>query len=336
MVTGAGGSIGSALTSALLKYQPVSLVLVEHSENNLFLLLRELDRLPHAVQIISLLCDINDEAAIEEAFQSNRPDFLFHAAAYKHLPLLEEQAAPALRNNAMGTFKLAKLAVQYGCRRFVLLSTDKAVNPTSIMGVSKRICELVASVFSNSDTVMVSVRLGNVVGTRGSVFTIFEDKIRQRQALTVTHPDATRYLLSMEEAVELLLQASWLGSAGEILVPELTAPVTIREIAERCIRGAGLIPQKDIPIEITGLRNGEKMHEELISQSEQASESEIPGIYRVAPPEISRNKLEHWFEELGRVLAKSDRTELLLLIKQIVPEYQPASFLPPRQFSNTL
>jgi FlaA1/EpsC-like NDP-sugar epimerase len=227
------------------------------------------------------------------------------------------------------------LAVQYGCRRVVLLSTDKAVNPTSIMGASKRICELVGSALSTAETEMVSVRMGNVVGTRGSIFTIFEDQLRQRQALTVTHLDATRYLLTMNEAVDLLLNATWLGNAGEILVPKLSKAAKIIEIAERFIQNAGLVPEKDIPIEIIGLRSGEKLHEELTSEIEQVSESELPGICRVAPPEISPNKLEHWFGELSGVLAKADRTDLIFLIKQILPEYRPGILLPSERFRET-
>ncbi len=324
LITGAGGSIGSALAREILSFEPSSLLLLEHSEINLFQIEKELFENPAGSRVVSILGDVNDELLLDEVFERHVPQLVFHAAAFKHVPLLENHPLSALQNNVLGTYSLAKKSVQHHAARVVMLSTDKAVNPSSIMGASKRIAELILRAMSTSETTMLSVRFGNVIGSRGSVFPLFAEQIKQKRPVTVTHAEATRYFLNLSEAVNLILEAAWLGFGGDILVPELGAPVKILHVAEQLIRQSGLLPDEDLPIVFTGLRHGEKMHEELISDNEVAAQTEIKGIRKIAPLAISLIEVERWLKALKESLKQRNVSALVEEVCRIVPEYRPS------------
>ncbi|MDQ3687828.1 MAG: polysaccharide biosynthesis protein [Acidobacteriota bacterium] len=324
MITGAGGSVGSALAREILSFEPSSLLLLEHSENNLFQIEKALFENPAGSRVVSFLGDVNDELLLDEIFERHGPQLVFHAAAFKHVPLLENHPLSAIQNNVVGTHSLAKKSVQHHALRVVMLSTDKAVNPSSIMGASKRIAELILRAMSTPETTMLSVRFGNVIGSRGSVFPLFAEQIKLRRPLTVTHPEATRYFLNLSEAVNLVLQAVWLGSGGDILVPELGRPVKILHVAEQLIHQSGLLPDVDLPIVFTGLRPGEKMHEELISDNEVAGQTEIKGIRKIAQPAVSLIEVERWLTGLQESLKRRNVSALVEEVCRIVPEYRPS------------
>ncbi len=324
MITGAGGSVGSALAREILSFEPSSLLLLEHSENNLFQIEKALFENPAGSRVVSFLGDVNDELLLDEIFERHGPQLVFHAAAFKHVPLLENHPLSAIQNNVVGTYSLAKKSVQHHALRVVMLSTDKAVNPSSIMGASKRIAELILRAMSTPETTMLSVRFGNVIGSRGSVFPLFAEQMKLRRPLTVTHPEATRYFLNLSEAVNLVLQAVWLGSGGDILVPELGRPVKILHVAEQLIHQSGLLPDVDLPIVFTGLRPGEKMHEELISDNEVAGQTEIKGIRKIAQPAVSLIEVERWLTGLQESLKRRNVSALVEEVCRIVPEYRPS------------
>lgn len=291
LITGAAGSIGSELSRQILSYEPTLVVLLDNNESGLHDLITELKTLAPQIEVVAALVDITIEYTLAQVFARHQPQLVFHAAAYKHVPMLEYYPTEALRVNIAGTRNVARMARDHGVERFVLISTDKAVNPSNIMGATKRICELMLQAFSLSEgngTRYTSVRFGNVLGSRGSVVPTFNRQIDSGGPVTVTHPEMTRYFMSIPEAVNLIMHAACLTAGSEIFILRMGEVVRIVELAERMIRLRGLRPYKDIPIEFTGIRPGEKIHEELYSGAEQPDETLHPNIIqlRIGTPRL--------------------------------------------------
>ncbi len=281
LITGAAGSIGSELSRQIVDYQPTKVVLLDNNESGLHDLVTEISTLCPGIDLTPVLADITLADVIEDIFQHYRPQIVFHAAAYKHVPMLQYYPREALRVNVTGTLSVAKCAGEYGAERFVLISTDKAVNPSSVMGASKRIGELflhALSIQGNYQTLFTSVRFGNVLGSRGSVIPTFTRQIESGGPVTVTHPDMTRYFMSIPEAANLIIHAACLTKGDGIYMLKMGEVVRIVELAERMIRMRGLRPYKDIHIQFTGIRPGEKMHEELHDAFELPTETIHPNI----------------------------------------------------------
>ena len=324
MVTGAGGSIGSELCRQIANFQPSKLVLFEQSEFALYTLGQELEKNYPALNFVCIVGDVKDGARVAEVLQQYRPSSVFHAAAYKHVPMMEQNNAwQAIRNNVLGTWTVAQAAQQHGVRKFVLISTDKAVNPTNVMGASKRLAELVCqSLQHGGDTRFVMVRFGNVLGSTGSVIPKFRAQIAQGGPITVTHPEITRYFMSIPEAAQLVLQAGLMGKGGEIFVLDMGEPVKIVDLAKELIRlsGASL---EDIKIEYSGLRPGEKLYEELLADDEQTLPTPHPKL-RIA----QANQVEaDWLPRLLAWTAATSKADITVRddLTGWVPEYQPYS-----------
>jgi len=303
LVTGAGGSIGSELCRQILRTEPDVLVLVERHENALFWVTRELEPLvPSSTKLVPTLLDVTDETGLEALMRGTAPDVVFHAAAHKHVPLLESNAREAVRNNILGTLTLARVAERHRVDRFVLVSTDKAVSPASVMGATKRACELVVQVLmKNSPTRFCAVRFGNVLGSNGSVTQVFLRQIRAGGPVTVTHPDMQRYFMLTSEAVELVTHAAVLAERGTVYTLEMGEPVRVIDLARRLIRLAGYRPDIDITITTTGLRPGERLEESLVDAGEHEQATPVAGIRRTRPARaIARQLVDH---ELNRLLA---------------------------------
>ncbi|WP_240489181.1 polysaccharide biosynthesis protein [Cohnella thermotolerans] len=274
LVTGAGGSIGSELCRQIAPFQPSKLLLLGHGENSIYNIEMELKSTHPHLHIEPIIADIQDRARIETIFALHRPRVVFHAAAHKHVPLMEKNPSEAVKNNVFGTQNVADCSDQYGVERFVLISSDKAVNPTSVMGATKRIAEMyVQSLNARSNTKFASVRFGNVLGSRGSVIPLFKKQIAKGGPITVTHPDMVRYFMTIPEAVQLVIQAGAMSKGGEIFILDMGEPVRILKLAEDLIRLSGYEPYEDIDIEFTGIRNGEKLFEELLTAEEGATKS---------------------------------------------------------------
>lgn len=327
LLTGAGGWIGSALAKALVTCAPRLLILVDHSEQNLHQLQMELAVREVVSPQIAVLGSISDGALVREIFERHRPEIVYHAAAFKQVPLLEASPLAAVRNNALGTCRLAEACVEHQAARLVLISTDKAVNPQSVMGASKRVAELGLLRWSGARTQMKIVRLGNVLGSQGSVVPLFRRQIARGGPVTVTHPDVERYLLTLREAVELILAAASLEAEGSIFVPELGAPVKILDLARHMIRTAGFEPETELPIVFTGLRPGDKMTEELISAGESSEPSTDRRLRRVSSAGISAERFDGAIAELGESVEQRDAVLLLEALCRIVPEYRPSETL---------
>lgn len=278
MVTGAGGSIGSELARQIARYNPSELTLLDTAETPLFEIQQELKKIAPHLSTHALLCNIKSQNAVNAAMQQATPDFVFHAAAYKHVPMLEEHPDQAILNNICGTMYLAEAACQCNVKKFIMISTDKAVCPSSIMGASKRIGEIYISSLADQATLFTAVRFGNVLGSNGSVIPIFRKQIAQGGPVTVTHPEMTRFFMTIREAAQLVLQCSTFNDRHRIYVLDMGRPVRILDLARDMIRLSGLEPQRDITISITGLRPGEKMHESLFSEKEQLRPSPVPKV----------------------------------------------------------
>jgi FlaA1/EpsC-like NDP-sugar epimerase len=316
-VTGGAGSIGSELCRQILKFQPKKIIILDHSEYNIFQLQREFDRsFPNKIaDIVFYLADITDNNELDYLFIKYKPEVVFHAAAYKHVPILEPQIRSAIKNNILGTYRLAEKAKSYGVEKFVLVSTDKAVNPSNIMGASKRIAEMVCQHFNaQGKTKYITVRFGNVLGSRGSVVEIFKQQLLQGGPITVTHPDVTRYFMTISEAAQLILQAFSQGVGGELFVLDMGESVNITYLAEQIIRLAGKKPIEEIDIVYSGLRPGEKLHEELFHDEESSLPTQNSKIMqakaRALSPDFSSQIID-LFDSLA--LSKTDDlTESLL------------------------
>jgi FlaA1/EpsC-like NDP-sugar epimerase len=327
LVSGAGGSIGSELCRIVARFGPARLVLVEHTENNLFHIHGELARVFPTVEVAPCMADVCDALRMEQLFAEHRPDVVLHAAAYKHVPMMEFNPGEAIKNNVLGTRTLANLAHEFGVGEFVLISTDKAVNPTSIMGVSKRIAEIYVQALSQrSQTRFVTVRFGNVLGSAGSVVPTFKEQLARGGPLTVTHPDMKRYFMTIPEACQLVLQAAAMGQGGEIFILDMGEPVKIVDLARDLIRLSGLSPA-DVEIHFTGLRPGEKLFEELTLDDEIAQRTHHPKIYigRVRPCDWS--ECNQAIDELQTLADDDDAGKLLGQLKLLVPEYEGQELL---------
>lgn len=321
MVTGAGGSIGSELVRQITNYRPKQLLLVERAEFLLFQIERELACKFHGVNFLPLIADAGDEARMREIFANYRPDVIFHAAAHKHVPLMETNPCEAIKNNVFATRSIATLAGEFGANAFVLISTDKAVNPTSVMGASKRVAELVVqSLDQKYDTNYIAVRFGNVLGSAGSVVPIFRDQIMSGGPVTVTDKAMTRYFMTIPEASQLVLQAGALGEGGEIFILDMGEPVKILDLAEDMIRLSGLIPYEDIDIRFTGIRQGEKLFEELEITGESLLKTKHPKIYIGKIARHSPAQVQGMLEEFQSAVNDSSGQQVRHIFNSFLPE----------------
>jgi FlaA1/EpsC-like NDP-sugar epimerase len=322
LVTGAGGSIGSEMCRQICYYKPKLLLLVEQAENPLFYIERELcERWPD-IPVSAVVCDITDQIRVDAIFDKYRPEVVIHAAAHKHVPLMELNPGEAIKNNVVGSRTVADAADKNGCGNFVMISTDKAVNPTSIMGSSKRVAEMyVQDLNRTSRTHFVTVRFGNVLGSEGSVVPIFRKQIAQGGPVTVTHPEMKRYFMTIPEASQLVLQAASMGKGGEIFLLDMGEPVKIVDLARELITLSGFRPGEDIEITFTGLRPGEKLFEELSIKGEDMQETRHPkiGIWKNIP--MDRDKLRQGIAQLVALAGKGEHSAITAKIKEIVPEY---------------
>jgi FlaA1/EpsC-like NDP-sugar epimerase len=325
LVTGAGGSIGSELCRQIAHYRPESLVLFDRYENTLHSLLLELRaQFPH-VGVLPMVGDVTLPDRVGEIFRQTGPDLVFHAAAHKHVPLMELNPKEAIRNNILGTRVVAQTALKTGVDRFVLISTDKAVNPSSIMGVTKRIAEHLVQGFSQKGlTKFTVVRFGNVLGSNGSVVPLFAEQIRKGGPVTVTDPEIKRFFMTIPEAVQLVLQASVMGQGGEVFVLDMGEQIKVADLARNMIVLSGLVPGKDINIVFTGLRPGEKLYEELFEASERVEPTPHAKIHRAIGAPVPVGELDQWLEELQTNLPDSDEEDLLQDLKRLVPSFHPS------------
>ena len=321
LVTGGGGSIGSELCRQLARLKPARLIVFERSEFNLYTIELELKREFPQLEFIALLGDVCDLIAVEHALHRYRPEVIFHAAAYKHVPMLEDQVRAAVNNNILGTQTLALLADRYACKVFVMISTDKAVNPSNVMGATKRVAEIYCqNLNARSNTQFITVRFGNVLGSAGSVIPLFQKQIAAGGPVTVTHPEITRYFMTIPEACQLILQASVIGQGGEIYVLDMGEPVKISYLAEQLILLSGKKPGEDIEVVYTGLRAGEKLYEELFHEGEKLLPTAHPKILLAASRQVDKNILERIFRALGKACRSNDEPKLKELLRKLVPE----------------
>ncbi len=321
LVSGGGGSIGSELCRQIARFGPSRLVIVEQSEYQLYEIEMELtDNFP-SLTIVPCLVDVCDAVAVNRVMERNRPDAIFHAAAYKHVPMLEHQPREAVRNNVLGTRTLALAADKYDCGTFVMVSTDKAVNPANIMGATKRTAEIFCQAMNRcSRTNYITVRFGNVLGSAGSVVPLFQRQIEQGGPITVTHPDITRYFMTIPEASQLILQAASLGGGGEIFVLDMGEPIKIRYLAEQMIKLSGKTPGRDVHISYTGLRPGEKLYEELFHDQENLIGTAHEKIFLAQSRAVDRELVEPVVVEMAEACDIYDNDALPVLLRRLVPE----------------
>ena len=323
MVTGGGGSIGSELCRQIVANNPMQLIIVDIYENSTYELEMELKRFYPNADIEVLIASVRDYARMETIFAKYRPDVVYHAAAHKHVPLMETSPNEAIKNNCHGTLNLAMLSDKYGVKRFVMISTDKAVRPTSVMGATKRICEMIIQIYNRrSNTEFVAVRFGNVLGSNGSVIPLFLKQIDAGGPITLTHPDITRFFMTIPEAVSLVLTAGLMAKGGEIFILDMGEPVRIYDLACNLIRMKGYEPEKDIKIEIVGLRPGEKLYEELLMSEEGLQETDNKKIHIGKPIVIDE---EQFFADLNLLIDKAEdnMADIRRDIKKICPTYNP-------------
>ena len=324
MITGAAGSIGSELVRQIYRFQPSLLILIDRNENNLMYLEKTLAEIFPAVKYLSLIVDITDVIKLEKVFNKYLPDFIFHAAAYKHVRYMENSPDEAVKNNVYGTYNLAKLAEKYNTFKFVLISTDKAVNPTNVMGCTKRLAELcILNLFHNSQTKYVIVRFGNVIGSDGSVVPIFQRQIKNGGPITITHPEMKRYFMTIPEAVRLTLQASNFGNHKDILILNMGEQIPIIEIAENLITLSGYRPYHDIQIKFIGIQPGEKLSEELWNKNENPIPTKHPKIFKTSKIELGNKFDSTCFNELIIISrGHGDNNVILDLLKKLVVTYE--------------
>ena len=324
MVTGGGGSIGSELVRQIAKYNPRTIIIVDIYENNAYDIQQELIlEYGKALDLVTLIASVRDFDKMETIFKSYCPQIVFHAAAHKHVPLMETVPEEAVKNNIFGTYNVATLAERYGAEKFVMISTDKAVNPTNVMGATKRACEMIIQYKSqtSTDTEFVTTRFGNVLGSNGSVIPLFRRQIESGAAVTVTHPDIIRYFMTIPEAVSLVLEAGAMAKGGEIFVLDMGAPVKITTLAENLIRMYGKVPYKDVPIVFTGLRPGEKLFEELLMDEEGLKSTDNQKIFIGNQIDIDEKQLFQKLDAL-RQSAETNQSELTVkLLAEMVPTF---------------
>jgi FlaA1/EpsC-like NDP-sugar epimerase len=333
LITGAAGSIGSELARQLAGFRPARLILFERAESPLYFVTLEITRAYPELQVVPVIGDVTDRERVEQVFARFEPDYVFHAAAYKHVPMLETNVREAVRNNVFGTRQIVASAVRHNVNKVVLISTDKAVNPSSVMGATKRIAErilLSARLRTKQTTEFRIVRFGNVLGSDGSVIPLFRRQLSAGQPLTVTHPEVRRYFMTIPEAVQLVLQASLLPeAAGRVAMLEMGEPVRILYLAEQMIRLSGLVPYKDVPIVFTGLRPGEKLDEELTSDIEATIPTVVEKIRLVQTDVVDPDAVEHGLERLAAAVAVGRDHEVREALRAFVPEYRESAPHPP-------
>lgn len=321
MVTGGGGSIGSELCRQIALHNPRQLIIVDIYENNAYNIQMELKRKYPELNLVTLIASVRDRKRMDSIFAEYRPDIVYHAAAHKHVPLMEESPNEAIKNNVLGTYIVAQAADQFKVKRMVLISSDKAVRPTNVMGASKRICEIIMQVFNQiSDTEYAAVRFGNVLGSNGSVIPLFSKQIKEGGPVTVTHPDIIRYFMTILEAVNLVLQCGAYAKGGELFILDMGEPVKILDMAKKMIRLSGHIPDKDIKIQFTGLRPGEKLYEELLIDEKNLVRTENERIFVAQMSKIDAEKLRN---QILKIVNKAyeETDDIRSFIKEIVPEY---------------
>lgn len=325
LVTGAGGSIGSEIARQVAQRQPKQLIILDQCEVLLYSIEQELISRGHGDVVFPLVADVTDSARMEYVFKRFKPNLVLHAAAHKHVPMMESQPGEALKNNTLGTTLVAKLASQHGAKKFILISTDKAVNPTNIMGASKRLAEIAVQSLQQkpeNKTRFIAVRFGNVLGSSGSVIPLFQKQIKEGGPLTVTHPEVTRYFMTIPEAVGLVLQSACQGNGGDILVLEMGKPLKVIDVARQLIELSGLKPDIDIEIKITGLRPGEKMFEEIQHTREEYSPTNNERIFRFTGPVLEYASLEPILKEINSLILEENEV-CKIGVQKIVPEYNP-------------
>ncbi len=324
LVTGAGGSIGSELCRQIIKYKPEKLVMLDIYENSLYDIEIELKTKHPKAKIDAIIASVRDKKRLEEVFEKYNPYLVFHAAAHKHVPLMENSPLEAIKNNIFGTYNVTNVADKFKVKRFILISTDKAVNPTNIMGATKRMCEMIVQAKNKvSETEFVAVRFGNVLGSNGSVVPLFKKQIMDGGPVTVTHKEITRFFMTIPEAVELILQAITYANGGEIFVLDMGEPVKIYDLAVSLIKLSGYVPNEDIEIKITGLRPGEKLYEELLMGEEGLQKTAHDKIFVAEPMDITMDDIEKKLEKLNDLLNKenADLKDTKSVMKEIIPTY---------------
>lgn len=327
LVTGAGGSIGSELCRQIIQLEPKSLILFELSEFALYTIDLELRSSDFDVPIYSYLGNVTDEISFRKILKEHDVDTVYHAAAYKHVPIVEHNPSVGIYNNVFGTLVTAKSAISCGVKNYVLISTDKAVRPTNVMGASKRICELIIQALATQEdtkTIMTMVRFGNVLGSSGSVVPRFRQQISEGKPITLTHKEITRYFISIPEAVSLVIQAGAMAKGGEIYLLDMGKPVKIYDLAVKMIKLSGMIPEKDIPIQIVGLRPGEKLYEELLIDTNRSNPTQHPQIFSGSEPMIDWQTLKDHLDNLLSLSQEGDCQGVVQLLKILIPEYQPS------------
>lgn len=323
LVTGAGGSIGSELVRQISMFNPKKLVLLDIYENSVYDLQNELSRKMPNLNKDVIIASVRDRQKIEEIFKEYKPQVVFHAAAHKHVPLMEFNPSEAIKNNALGTLNVGECAHKYKADKFVLISTDKAVNPTNVMGATKRLCEMVVQgLDKESKTEFVAVRFGNVLGSNGSVIPLFKNQIKEGGPITLTHKDITRYFMLIPEAAQLVLQAGAYASGGEIFVLDMGKPVKIYDLAENLIRLSGLVPHRDIKIEVTGLRPGEKLYEELLMDEEGLTQTKHEKIFIGKPGDFTIDNVSKNINKLLNACTLGDKDFIRTTLKEVVPTYK--------------
>jgi FlaA1/EpsC-like NDP-sugar epimerase len=331
LVTGAGGSIGSELCRQIIRFDPQELILVDASETNLYHIQMELQHELNFSRYRCILGQVQDQPLMDDVFSGNRPQIIFHAAAYKHVPMLEKNPWQAISNNVLGSRVVMELTIKYGLDRFVLVSTDKAVRPTSVMGASKRLAEMLMQSLNGNGSRLMTVRFGNVIGSSGSVLPLFRRQLERGGPITVTHPEVTRYFMTISEAAQLILQAGGLGEGGEIFILEMGTPVKIAKMAEELVRLSGKKLGIDVEIIFTGLREGEKLYEELITQDEGVMSTNYEKIMVLLSDGWNGKKnqaefsqwLDGVLEDLYGIAASHDAHAVRTKLREVLPEYVP-------------
>lgn len=325
LITGAGGSIGSELCRQIIKHNPKKLLLLGHGENSIYNINLELKKIDNRTSIIPIIIDIKDYYQLKKVFENHKPHVVFHAAAHKHVPLMEENPIEAIKNNIFGTYNVAMCSNLAGSERFVMISTDKAVNPTNIMGATKKTAELIVQGISQvSNTIFTAVRFGNVLGSRGSVIPIFKQQIEEGGPLTVTHPEMVRYFMTIPEAVQLVIQAGAIAVGGEIFILDMGKPVKIVDLAKDLIRLSGLEPERDIKITYSGIRPGEKLFEEILSSEEGAFGTKFDRIYIGKSSPFSFENMKEMISEFEDIISReeqSDNQKIKDVLYKWIPSY---------------
>jgi FlaA1/EpsC-like NDP-sugar epimerase len=322
LVTGGGGSIGSELCRQIASFKPRQLVILDNYENNAYDIQNELLYQYPDLNLVTIIANIREKHRMDSIFKKYRPNVVFHAAAHKHVPLMEANPTEAIKNNVFGTLNVAECADKFGVRRFVLISTDKAVNPTNIMGATKRIAEMIIQAINkHSKTEFVAVRFGNVLGSNGSVIPLFKKQIEQGGPVTVTHPEVTRFFMTIPEAVQLVIQAGAMAKGGEIFVLDMGQPVRIYDLARNLIKLSGFEPDEDIKIEFSGLRPGEKLYEELLMDEEGLKSTANHKIFVAQPVFTDFALLKREIDCLKEIIM-TDADEVMNYVQMIVPTYK--------------